>query len=172
MKSEILWRKSDFFNSETEGLKVIANCPDNFPKVYYFLGEIAFNRKDYVSAYLYLSRSVDLGISDPYYSDAMNIYEKSKVLADIIANPVSFNPKIVSGISTVFDEYLPIISPDQELFFFTRRSDKNSFHSITNTSVEEFVSSKKIKGKFDIGESYISKQNSISPPQLQLQCAL
>jgi len=159
LKSEILWRKSDFFNSETEGLKVIANCPDNFPKVYYFLGEIAFNRKDYVNAYLYLSRSVDLGISDPYYSDAMNIYEKSKVLADIIANPVSFNPKIVSGISTVFDEYLPIISPDQELFFFTRRSDKNSFHSITNTSVEEFVSSKKIKGKFDIGQALPSPFN-------------
>ena len=153
LKSEILWRKADFFNAETEGLKVIANCPDNFPKVYYFLGEIAFNRKDYVNADLYLRRSIDLGISDPYYSDAMSIYEKAKVLADIIANPVPFNPKIVSGISTVFDEYLPIISPDQELSFFTRRSDKSSLNSITNTIVEEFVSSKKIEGKFEIGQA-------------------
>ena len=151
LKSEILWRKADFFNAETEGLKVMANCPDNFPKVYYFLGEIAFNRKDYVSADLYLRRSIDLGISDPYYSDAMSIYEKAKVLADIIANPVPFSPKIVSGISTIFDEYLPIISPDQDLSFFTRRSDKKSLHSITNISVEEFVSSRKIKGKFEIG---------------------
>jgi len=159
LKSEILWRKSDFFNAETEGLKVMANCPDNFPKVYYFLGEIAFNRKDYVSADLYLRRSLDLGISDPYYSDAVNLYEKAKVLADIIANPVSFNPKIVSGISTIFDEYLPIISPDQELSFFTRRSDKSSLHSITNTSVEEFVSSRKIKGKFEIGQALSSPFN-------------
>lgn len=157
LKSEVLWRKADFFNAETEGLKVIANCPDNFPKVYYFLGEIAFNRKDYVSADLYLRRSIDLGISDPYYSDAMSIYEKAKVLADIIANPVPFNPKIVSGISTISDEYLPIISPDQELSFFTRRSDKSSLNSITNTIVEEFVSSKKIKGKFEIG-------HALSPP--------
>ena len=159
LKSEILWRKADFFNAETEGLKVIANCPDNFPKVYYFLGEIAFNRKDYVSADLYLRRSIDLGISDPYYSDAMSIYEKAKVLADIIANPVPFNPKIVDGISTIFDEYLPIISPDQELSFFTRRSDISSLNSITNTIVEEFVSSKKIKDKFEIGQALSSPFN-------------
>lgn len=159
LKSEILWRKADFFNAETEGLKVIAECPDNFPKVYYFLGEIAFNRKDYVSADLYLRRSIDLGISDPYYSDAMSIYEKAKVLADIIANPVPFNPIIVSGISTISDEYLPIISPDQELSFFTRRSDKSSLNSITNTIVEEFVSSKKIKGKFEIGHALSSPFN-------------
>jgi outer membrane protein OmpA-like peptidoglycan-associated protein len=159
LKSELLWRKADFFNAETEGLKVIANCPDNFPKVYYFLGEIAFNRKDYVSADLYLRRSIDLGISDPYYSDAMSIYEKAKVLANIIANPVPFNPKIVSGISTIFDEYLPIISPDQELSFFTRRSDKSSLNSITNTIVEEFVSSKKIEGKFEIGQALSSPFN-------------
>ena len=159
LKSEILWRKADFFNAETEGLKVIAECPDNFPKVYYFLGEIAFNRKDYLSADLYLRRSIDLGISDPYYSDAMSIYEKAKVLADIIANPVPFNPIIVSGISTISDEYLPIISPDQELSFFTRRSDKSSLNSITNTIVEEFVSSKKIKGKFEIGHALSSPFN-------------
>ena len=159
LKSEILWRKADFFNAETEGLKVIANCPDNFPTVYYFLGEISFNRKDYVSADLYLRRSIDLGISDPYYSDAMNISKKAKVLADIIANPVPFNPKIVSGISTIFDEYLPIISPDQELSFFTRRSDKKSLHSITNKSVEEFVSSRKLKGKFGIGQALPSPFN-------------
>jgi hypothetical protein len=112
-----------------------------------------------VSADLYLRRSIDLGISDPYYSDAMSIYEKAKVLADIIANPVPFNPKIVGGISTVFDEYLPIISPDQELSFFTRRSDKSSLNSITNTIVEEFVSSKKIEGKFEIGQALSSPFN-------------
>ena len=112
-----------------------------------------------MSADLYLRRSIDLGISDPYYSDAMSIYEKAKVLADIIANPVPFNPKIVSGISTIFDEYLPIISPDQELSFFTRRSDKSSLNSITNTIVEEFVSSKKIEGKFEIGQALSSPFN-------------
>jgi len=153
LKSEILWHKADFFNAETEGLNAIAICPDNFPKAYYFLGEIAFNRKDYVNADLYLKKSLDLGIADPYYSDAVNLYAKAKVLAEIISNPVPFNPKVVSGISTQFDEYLSIISPDQELSLFTRRSDKSSLHTITNTSVEEFVSSKKIKGRFEVGQA-------------------
>ena len=31
LKSEVLWYRSDFFNAENEALKVIANCPDNFP---------------------------------------------------------------------------------------------------------------------------------------------
>jgi len=159
LKSEILWLQADFFNAESEGLKAIASCPNNFPKIYYFLGEIAFNRKDYMNAYLYLRMSIDLGITDPYYSDAMNKYEKAKVIAEIIANPVPFNPEIVSGISTIFDEYLPIISPDQELSFFTRRSDKSSLHSITNTSVEEFVSSRKVNGKFEIGQALSSPFN-------------
>ena len=153
LKSELLWHRADFFNAETEGLNAIANCPDNFPKVYYFLGEIAFNRKDYVNADFYLKKSIALGIADPYYSDAVNLYGKAKVLAEIINNPVSFNPKIVAGISTEFDEYLPIISPDQELSFFTRRSDKTSLYAIVSTSVEEFVSSEKIKGKFKEGKA-------------------
>ena len=153
LKSEILWHRADFFNAETEGLNAIDICPDNFPKVYYFLGEIAFNRKDYVNADLYLKKSIALGIADPYYSDAVNLYAKAKVLAEIISNPVPFNPKVVNGISTEFDEYLPIISPDQELSFFTRRSDKTSLYAIVSTSVEEFISSKKIKGKFEIGKA-------------------
>ena len=160
LKSEILWYKNDFFKAETLGLKVIASCPDNFPKVYYLLGEIAFNRKDYVNADLYLRKSIDLGLADPYYSDALNLYHKANVLAKIINSPVTFNPKIVSGISTVFDEYLPIISPDQELSFFTRTSVKTSLYSITNTTTtEEFVPSKKVNGKFEIGKALSSPFN-------------
>jgi len=159
LKTEVLWNKGDFFNAESEGFKVIDVCSDNFPKVYYFLGEIAFNRKDYVNADFYLKRSIDLGISDPYYSEAVNLYSKANVLAEIINNPVSFNPEVVSGISTILDEYLPVISPDQELSFFTRRSDKSSLHSITNTTIEEFFTSEKIMGNFEIGQALPSPFN-------------
>ena len=62
---------------------------------------------------------------------------KAIVLAQIINNPVEFNPNIVEGISTEFDEYLPIISPDQELAFFTRRLEKKSKQDITSMIVEE-----------------------------------
>ena len=73
------------------------------------------------------------------------------MIAEIINNPVSFKPKIVEGISTNFDEYLPIISPDQETAFFTRRSDKKTMSSIIATTVEEFTMSQKKCGKFTKG---------------------
>ena len=151
LKAEILWIKEAYFESETEALKAIEICPNSFSKAYYFLGEIAFNRKDYVNADAYLKKCIELEISDPYYSDAVLLYSKAIVLAEIINNPVEFNPKIVSGISTNFDEYLPIISPDQELSFFTRRLEKKSKQSITSIIVEEFTWSKKENKTFDVG---------------------
>ena len=153
LKAEILWVKETYFDSETEALKAINICPDNFPKAYYFLGEIAYNRKDYVNADIYLKKCIELEIGDPYYSDAIMLYEKAKILAEIINNPVEFNPKIVKGISTKFDEYLPIISPDQELSFFTRRLEKKSKQSITSIIVEEFTWSKKENKTFEVGSA-------------------
>ncbi|MDP7566914.1 MAG: OmpA family protein [Flavobacteriales bacterium] len=153
LKAEILWVKEAYFESETEALKAIDICSDNFPKAYYFLGEIAFNRKDYVNADIYLKKCIELEIGDPYYSDAIMLYEKAKILAEIINNPVEFNPKIVKGISTKFDEYLPIISPDQELSFFTRRLEKKSKQSITSIIVEEFTWSKKENKTFEVGSA-------------------
>jgi tetratricopeptide (TPR) repeat protein len=151
LQAEVLWLRGDFFNAETEALDAIDICADNFPKAYYFLGEIAFNRKDYVNADVYLKKSIDLEIADPYYADAVSLYSKAKVIAEIINNPVSFNPKIVEGISTEYDEYLPIISPDQEMAFFTRRSDKKSLNSIIVDTVEEFTMSQKIDKQFKVG---------------------
>ena len=65
LKSEILWRRGEFFNAETEALKAIDICPDNFPKAYYLLGEIAYKIKDYVNADIYLSKAINLQIGDP-----------------------------------------------------------------------------------------------------------
>ena len=47
LKTEIAWLQDNDLSAEKFGLYTISICPDNFPKVYYFLGEIAFSRKDY-----------------------------------------------------------------------------------------------------------------------------
>ena len=151
LKTEIFWLREKYFDAEEEGLKVIKECPDAFARVYFFLGSISYYQKDYVAAASYLQSSVDLLLTDPYYSDAIMMLEKAKILSDIISNPVDFKPKIVKGISTRFDEYTAIISPDQEFAFFTRRSLKKTKQDITESSVEEFTFSKKINGIFDVG---------------------
>ena len=152
LRMQIDWFREDYYDAQKEGLDIIEACPDGFPEVYYFLGDIAFKRKDYVKADIYFKKSLELSISDPYYSDAVMYYEKSREIADLINSPVPFEPKLMKGISTEFDEYLPIISPDQELFFFTRKSIKKSFHSLTSKPVEEFMISRKIDGNFLDGD--------------------
>ena len=153
LKSEIFWKRKEFFYAENEAVRAIDVCPESFPRAYYFLGEIAYNRKDYVAADVYLEKAIDLQLKDPYYSNAVMIYKEAQVLADIINSPVIFEPCIVDGISTENDEYLPIISPDQQLAFFTRRSNRKSLHSITSNSVEEFICSKQISGCFEPGKA-------------------
>ena len=153
LKSEIFWIRKEFFHAEDEAINTIDICPESFPRAYYFLGEIAYNRKDYVSADIYLKKAINLQLKAPYYSNAIVMYKNAKVLADIINNPVAFNPYIVDSISTVNDEYLPVISPDQQLAFFTRRSSRKSLHSITTNSVEEFVFSKGLSGHFEVGRA-------------------
>ena len=151
LRSEILWRRADYFNAEKEALKAIAICPQNSAEAYYFIGQIAYNRKDYLNADAYLKIAIDIGIGDPYYSDAIMLYQNASILAGIVSQPVKFNPVIVKGVSTKYDEYLPILSADQELLFFTRRSIKKTRQSITSNIIEEFVFSTKQDNMFSIG---------------------
>jgi outer membrane protein OmpA-like peptidoglycan-associated protein/tetratricopeptide (TPR) repeat protein len=151
LRSEIEWINANYFKSEKFALDCITVCPDNFPNAFYFLGQINFYRNNFVKANFYLQQAINLEISDPYYSDAIRLYNKAKYIAEIINNPVDFEPEVVKNLSTDNDEYLPIISPDQELAFFTRRSNVKSLNSITTSIVENFIMSKKVGEKFEIG---------------------
>ena len=92
-----------------------------------------------MNADLYLRKSIDLGISDPYYSDAVNLYSKAKVLTEIINNPVPFTPKSVSGISTereyvccVFSPYYDpnLIKDKEKLNFIPKRTIENAVEDL------------------------------------------
>ena len=152
LRSEVLWRMGDIFNAEDLALKVVSACPDNVPKANFILGKIAYERRDYVNAHAYLKRALDLKIRDPYYTDAVILYQNASTLAEIINNPVDFYPEILNGVSTKDDEYLPVFSADQEMLFFTRRMDRFSLGSIALTTVEEFSFSESLDNDFDIGK--------------------
>ncbi len=157
--SEVLWRRGDFISAENMALKSIDICPDYFSKANFILGNIAYKRKDYVQADIYFKKALDLELKEPYHSDAFALYQKVSVLADIVNNPVSFFPEIVTGVSTQDDEYLPVFSADQEMLFFTRRVDRVSLNSIALTTFEEFSFSKIQNGNFGVGEPLSSPFN-------------
>lgn len=151
LKAEIHFLRGDYYKVEKISLNLIDICP-NLSKSYYFLGYLSFQYKDYEKAFNYLEMSLNLGIPEKYKESSNDLLEKSRMLLAIINNPIDFNPKLVQGVSSKYDEYLPMLSPDQSLFFFTRRLDKSTFSSITQNTVEEFTLS------FRDGTSYTNGQ--------------
>ena len=136
-----------------QGLRVIENCPDEFPYVLLFFGTYFVYSKRLCCISQLFEKSIELELSDPYYSDGIMMYEKAKILSDIINNPVEFKPFVIKGISSKYDEYLAIISPDQEFAFYTRRLVKKTKQDIAETSVEEFTFSQKKDGVFSNGDA-------------------
>ena len=152
LKAELAWLEGNILKAQDFSDEALYLCEDNFPIIYYMLGEIAYQQKDFVSAANYLQISIKNGLQGEYYNNAVLFLPKAQQLADIINNPVPFNPLIIEGVSTEYDEYLPAISPDQELIFFTRRYLKKGIDIITPTFQEEFISSVKENDNFSTGQ--------------------
>ncbi len=149
--SILYWHQDKNLLAEEFALKTLEICPDKDPLLYYFLGEINYKRKMYIDASKYLEKAVTLGLDGNSKKKAEEMQEKAKVIAKIILNPIPFNPQVVKGISTKADEYLPILSPDQELVFYTRRGRKSEIGSLTHSITEEFIFSKEDSSNFNTG---------------------
>ena len=149
--SILYWYQDKSLLAEEFALKTLEICPDKDPLLYYFLGEINYKRKMYVDASKYLEKAIALGLDENSKKKVEEMQEKAKVIAQIILNPVPFNPQVVEGISTKADEYLPILSPDQELVFYTRRGRKSEMGSLTHSITEEFIFSKEDSSDFNTG---------------------
>lgn len=98
--------------------------------------------------------------------EAEIIIRKSEFYAEVLENPVPFDPKPVEGISTAYDEYLAALSPDGARFYFTRRQpyqNSNRFFTEEKEDREFFsMSEKKVNGKFDVGAPLPPPFNSSS----------
>jgi outer membrane protein OmpA-like peptidoglycan-associated protein/tetratricopeptide (TPR) repeat protein len=138
-------------------IKVIEICPMYDVYAYYHLARIAYGARDYQAAFDYISvflEDVDLIKSDADYEEAIRLLDFSKFYIDILNNPVPFDPKPVPGISTEYDEYLPIISPDNEMALFTRKMQlPPTRDDITPqmTFKERFMYSLRQDGEFERG---------------------
>jgi outer membrane protein OmpA-like peptidoglycan-associated protein len=150
-KAQILWRNDDKMASKILANNIIDICPESFPNLYYILAEMAYLDHDYVLSTKYLRKSIDLGLKGDNYINAIKFLPLSNEKSTIISNPVKFNPKVVEGISTNYDEYLPTISPDQDYAFFTRRFLSADIDRITSKYEEKFISSTIVDGTYSFG---------------------
>jgi len=159
---KIFLRKS-FFNlaSVKKNFKKVAElCPTYDPEIYYYLGDIYLGEEKYDSAYFYMmefTKDPDKVKSDAKYSHADSVLKYTKTLKDLKSIPVPFNPVYVKGLSTNLDEYLPVITPDNEMAFFVRKYKappaKGSLYKTEEKYKEKFMFSiRDANGNFDAGQ--------------------
>jgi outer membrane protein OmpA-like peptidoglycan-associated protein/tetratricopeptide (TPR) repeat protein len=150
---------SNFREAEKNFLKVIELCPSYNVDAYYYLAEICYGSERYDSTIRYCEaflKDVDKIKTDKDYSRAVDLLKYSKFYLQITSNPVPFEPKVVEGISTPENEYLPIITADNQMAFFTRESklasEKNTLIQSEKYKEKFMFSQLQPDGKFDPGE--------------------
>lgn len=138
--------QNNYYSRYVKCLESVAKlCPSyqNY-EVCYTLGKIFFSHDKLDVAKTYLKTYIDNGKKGTkYYSDAESTYHYMEQYLNLIENPVPFEPVIVEGVSSAYDDYLPLISPDGSLALFTKAYMKKEINSIYGDRfVEEFTVSK------------------------------
>ncbi len=161
MYALIYWLKEDMLKSREYAKKCLNLCPEKFSTSNYIMGMIHFQLRDYQICVDYIEKSSEIGLKNRFKEDAAFTLENSRILAQIMRDTVPYNPEIVKGVSTEADEYLPLISPDQELALYTRRGLRDEYGVIDKKS-EDFVFSAGTMEGFNEGEemAYPFNQNN------------
>ena len=146
---------------KAEGLftKAVAACDNYHASMYYYLGVINYYQKENDESLKNLKKFQafeDPDIKkydkdhDQKINDIKDIVEQLEEEAAIYANPVPYNPILVQHVSSESDEYFPMMSPDNEMMFYTRKAVRD------NKYVEDFTYSLRpdMNGVFDSGTSF------------------
>ncbi len=152
-------RDNNFKEAEKAFRKVVELCPAYDVYTYYYLGEIYYGQENFELAAANLDlflKDVDKIKKDEDYNRAIELQKYSKFYLELTRNPVPFAPKVVEGISTAENEYLPILSPDNQVALFTREkkmdAGRNSVVQTTRTKEKFMYSERQPDGKFAEGE--------------------
>jgi outer membrane protein OmpA-like peptidoglycan-associated protein len=143
--------------------KTIELCHDFHADAYYYIGVInfTFGNKQETIEYFEKFAAFNHKETSRYSTDhSKKLADVKEVLGamkedlDFVSNPVPFDPKIVKNVSTSSDEYFPMISPDNEIMFYTRKVDRTRKGDIIKTIREEFTWSLRtdMKNDFDGGK--------------------
>jgi outer membrane protein OmpA-like peptidoglycan-associated protein len=141
--------------------KVAELCPSYDLYVFYTLGDIYLGEDKLDSANYYMSEF----IKDPDkikktedFDHADSVVKYSRTMIKLTSNKVPFNPVYVRNISTPLDEYLPLISSDNEMALFIRKMKKaKSRNDGPGTPIESYqerfmYSMRGADGEFDSGK--------------------
>jgi len=141
---------------------VQAKCPDYHSDLHYTLGTMHYAEGRYAeaarafTAFERFPREDAARVSKNYdkqQKDVDGVMPELEFYADFYRNTAPLNPKPLANVNTAADEYLPMLSPDNELLLFTRKRQERAKGDLVSRDVEELVQARRsdIKSDFDAG---------------------
>jgi outer membrane protein OmpA-like peptidoglycan-associated protein len=145
-------------------MKQVADLCENYHMYpYYYMGLISMQNKEFKEAEGHFKKFLTIEFDDPrwYPKDYEEKYlqvegwiPQCAYYDSLYSNPVPFTPTVVKGISSRSNEYLGIISPDNEVALYIRRHFVKGKNDLTSKEIEEFTRSKRTAdGHFDEGKA-------------------
>ncbi|PKR81309.1 hypothetical protein CW751_04420 [Brumimicrobium salinarum] len=157
-------KKGDNYMKVAEQLfkKTLKRCSNYHSNCFYYLGIInySFDQQKEAIKYFRKFQAYEHNDMDRFAEDhSKRLNDVAEVIAlfeeeqSFYENAVPFEPNLVKNVSTSRDEYFPMISPDNELIFYTRKMDRTSRGDIISDIREEFTWSKRknMNALFDNG---------------------
>lgn len=162
------WVIADVNNRPTNRIRNVQKAIDAYKMVidlcpsyedyyaYFYLAKLCYDKQDFPNAYLnfeaFLSAKTDK-IQEKHFNEAQKMSAYSKFYADILKNKVPFEPKKLQGVSTDLDEYLAVITPDNDFIYFTRKMPEKRIGAVGSgdARIERFVMAQRSNGIFNIG---------------------
>lgn len=132
-------------------LRAIELCPDINPYAYYYLGQIAWGGEDYamtVSYFEKFTKNPENAKKPEDFDKAAALLRQAKFYEQIYKNKVEFDPKPIKNIDTFEDEFLPMLSPDNEFLYYTKRYMKQGKDVLFPQQVEELTEAQRSNGEF------------------------
>ncbi len=127
-------------------------CPEYHADMDFYMGSIFYANSDWTKA----KKSFDAFMrfpsedqskfskdQDKKYKDVEEVMPELEFMADFYRNTAAGKATVVAGVSTPNDEYLPNLSPDNELIFFTRVRSVQPKGELVTRKVEELTWSKR-----------------------------
>lgn len=170
--------KSDRSFAKAEELfgKVLELCEQYNAGTFYYLGVVKYMQKDNVAAKEYLIKFKEYKNTDNnrFPNDYGNMIKNTNGVLKkwetegTVSKPekveiatVPYIPNKVENVSSANNEYFPMISPDNELMFYTRKVDRKLLGDMVSDWREEFTFSQReaLAKPFDKGKPFTNPFN-------------
>jgi len=155
-------------------VEVITSCPKYHADAFYYSGIIAYANQDYENAQKYfegfLTFDKEQGKSSRDHNakegDIASVLPEVRFYNEFYSNPVEYNPRRLANVNTDAGEYLPMLSPDNQLIFFTRKSKEKAKGDLYAKEVERFMMASQVRQSneyenaeplpppFNVGDNY------------------